>query len=153
MVFYDAIEAGRACEFLDEQEVKFEMRDILKPRSMLGALERSPPVSLRLVVPVEDRQKAMAILREKMGLFPLQEVAVADELVDDGSVGTVGMFARREDAEDVMRVLDEAHIWHRIVVNPDGTVEDENCYILEVREVDLVRAGELVDRAMDLPES
>jgi hypothetical protein len=151
-LFYDAIEAGRACEFLEEQQVKFEMKDVSPPRSGMGGPYSPPAVALKLIVDRQDRERAMAILREKMGLFPLQEVAVADELVDDGSVGTAGMFARREDAEQVLRVLDDAHIWHRLVANPEGTVEDEDCYTLEVREVDLMRAGELVERAMNLRE-
>jgi len=153
MVFYDAIDAGRACEFLEEREIDFEMQDVSKPRSMLGVLEMSPPVSLRLVVRAADRERAMAILRETMGLFPLQEVEVADEAVDDGAVNTVGNFGRREDAEDVARVLEDAGIWHQIVANPEGTVENEDCYALEVREIDLVRAGEVVERGMELPES
>jgi len=152
MVFHDAIEAGRACEFLDEQEVDFQLQDVSKPRSMLGALEMSPPVSLRLAVAVADRQRAMGILRAKMGLFPLQEVAEPDEAVDDGSVATAGTFARREDADEAMRALDEAHIWRRLVADPEGRVEDEDCYTLEVREVDLVRAGESIASAMKLPE-
>ena len=151
MVFYDAIEAGRACEFLEEQEVGFEMKDVSQPSD--GVFYSSPPVALELLVDKADRQRAMAILRGKMGSFPLQEVAVADELVDDGSVGTVGTFATREDAEEVARVLDEARVWHRLVANPEGSVEDEDCFTLEVREIDLVRAGELVERAMNLPES
>ena len=52
-----------------------------------------------------------------------------------------------------MRALDEAHIWRRLVADPEGRVEDEDCYTLEVREVDLMRAGELVEKAMDLPEA
>jgi hypothetical protein len=49
-------------------------------------------------------------------------------------------------------VLEEAGIWNRIVANAEGSVEDEDCYSLEVKEVDLVRAGEVVERAMNLPE-
>jgi hypothetical protein len=94
----------------------------------------------------------VGILREKMGLFPLQEVEEADELVDDGTITTLGFFGRREDAEDVAKALEEARVWHRIVANAEGTVEDENAFSLEVREVDLVGAGELVERAMNLPE-
>ena len=95
----------------------------------------------------------MAILRERMGLFPLQEVAVADALPDDGSVGTLGTFGHRADAEEVGRALDEARIWHRIVANPEGTVENENCYTLEVREIDLARAGGVVEKVLNLPEA
>ena len=51
-----------------------------------------------------------------------------------------------------MRALDNARIWHRIVADPEGTAENEDCYILEVREVDLVRAGDSIASAMKLPE-
>jgi hypothetical protein len=72
--------------------------------------------------------------------------------VDDGTVGVLGSFGRRSDAEDVAQVLDKERIWHRIVADPDGTVENEDAFTLEVREVDLVRAGEVVEKAMGLPE-
>ena len=39
------------------------------------------------------------------------------------------------------------------MTNPEGSVEDENLFALEVREIDLMRAGELVEKAMDLPEA
>jgi hypothetical protein len=38
------------------------------------------------------------------------------------------------------------------VANAEGRVEDEDCYSLEVKEVDLVRAGEVVERGLGLPE-
>ena len=150
MVFHDAIDAGRACTFLEEQEVDFEMRDVSKKQT--GIRYEAPPVALQLVVAKANRERAMAVLREKMGLFPLQEVDEADELVDDGTLSTLGDFGRREEAEEIARVLENAHIWHRISANPDGSVENEDCYKLEVREIDLMRAGSVVEGAMDLPE-
>jgi hypothetical protein len=41
-----------------------------------------------------------------------------------------------------------ARIWHRISANPEGKVENEDCYTLVVREIDLVRAGDVVEKAM-----
>jgi hypothetical protein len=145
--FHDAIEVGRACEFLEANEVGFRIEDVAKPRSGFGMYD-SPPVALNLIVGKADRERAMAILRQKMGLFPLQEVEEADAAVDDGSVGTLGTFARREDADGIGQVLDDARIWHRITANPEGTVENEDCYTLVVREIDLVRAGDVVEKAM-----
>jgi hypothetical protein len=52
----------------------------------------------------------------------------------------------------VAKALDEARIWHRVTANPEGTAADENAYTLEVREIDLVKAGDVVERAMNLPE-
>jgi hypothetical protein len=149
--FHDAIEVGRACEFLEQHEVPFHIEDVAQPRSGSGAYD-SPPVALNLIVEKAYRERAMAILRREMGLFPLQEVEEADEAVDDGTVGVLGSFGRRSDAEDVAQVLDKERIWHRIVADPDGTVENEDAFTLEVREVDLVRAGEVVEKAMGLPE-
>jgi hypothetical protein len=85
-------------------------------------------------------------------MFPGQEVEEADEAVDDGTTAVLGAFGHRNDAEDVARVLSEAGVWHRITANAEGRVEDEDCYSLEVKEVDLVRAGEVVERGLGLPE-
>ena len=145
--FHDAIEVGRACEFLEGNEVGFRIEDVAKPRSGIGMYD-SPPVALNLIVGKADRERAMTILRQKMGLFPLQEVEEADAAVDDGTVATLGDFGRREDADGVGRILDDARIWHRITANPEGTVENEDCYTLVVREIDLVRAGNVVEKTM-----
>jgi hypothetical protein len=152
MTFHDAISAGLACDYLEEGEVDFEMRDLSQPQTGMRRFDSHPAVSLELLIDAKDKERAMAILREKMGLFPLQEVAVADELVDDGTTATLGNFGRRADAEEVARILEDAAIWHRIVANPKGSVENEDAYTLEVREVDLMRAGEVVEKAMELPE-
>jgi hypothetical protein len=149
--FHDAIEAGRACDFLKEAEVPFRLEDVAKPRNGLRAYE-SPPVALNLIVDKKDRERSMGVLRKEMGLFPLQEVEEADPVVDDGTVATLGYFGRREDADEVVKVLEEAGIWHRVTANPEGSAADENAWTLEVREIDLVKAGELVEKAMGLPE-
>jgi hypothetical protein len=152
VTFHDAIDAGFACEYLEKGEVEFEVRDISQPREGFYTFTHPPPVVLQLFVDKADEEGAKAILREKMGLFPLQEVAVADAPVDDGAVATLGDFGRRADAEEVAHVLEDAHVWHRIVTNPDGTMENEDCFTLEVKEIDVMRAGELVDKVLNLPE-
>ena len=108
------------------------------------------PVALEVIVPGKDRARAVTVLREKMGLFPLQEVEEADAVVDDGTVSALGYFGQRGDAEEVARVLEEAGVWHRVVANSEGTVEDENAYSVEVREIDQAKAVEIVERAMGL---
>lgn len=145
--FHDAIEVGRACDFLEQNEMEFRIEDVAQPRSGTGIYD-SPPVALNLIVRKADRERAMAILRREMGLFPLQEVEEADEAVDDGTLATLGDFGRREDADGVGQILDDARIWHRITANPEGSAEEENAWTLEVREVDLVKAGDVVEKAM-----
>lgn len=153
VIFHDAFAAGGACECLEHEGVAFQMRDVSSPRSGLRSFEGGPSVSLELSVAGVDRERAMAILRKKMGLFPLQEVAEADDLIDDGTLSILGAFGRRQEAEDIARILDDARVWHRIVANPDGTVENDDCYTLEVREVDLAKAADIVENAMDIPEA
>jgi len=150
--FHDAIAAGEACDLLETEGIEIEVRDVAKAQGGGGSFYGGPPVALQVIVAQRELRRAMAILREKMGLFPGQEVEEADEAIDDGTTAVLGAFGHRSDAEDVARVLEEAGIWNRIAANAEGSVEDEDCYTLEVKEVDLVRAGEVVERGLGLPE-
>ena len=149
--FNDAIEAGEACDRLEENEIGVDVKDV-SVRDGVGTLYGGAPVALQVIVAVGDRERAVKILRENMGLFPLQEVEQADAVVDDGTISTLGVFGRREDADEVAQTLDDARVWHKVTANPEGSAEDENAWTLEVREVDLVRAGEVVEKAMGLAE-
>jgi hypothetical protein len=148
----DAMAAGNACDYLEAEGIVVDVRDVSEKDAGGGSFYGGPPVALQVIVQGADRAKSVGILRDKMGLFPLQEVEEADELVDDGTVSALGYFGRRGDADDVARVLDGAGIWHRVVANAEGTVEDENAFSVEVKEVDLFAAGEFVEKAMGLPE-
>jgi len=152
ITFFDAIEAGQACESLEEMGVEFEMRDVSELEVGIRSFSSPPPVMLQLFVDKSDEESVKAILREKLGLFPLQEVAVADELIDDGTVTDLGYFGHRDEAEEVARVLEDAGVWHRIVDNPDGKLEDADRFKLEVKEIDVMRAGEIVEKVLNLPE-
>ena len=152
-VFHDAFEVDRACQLLEEDDVPFRLHDALDgSRPRRGTRADGPGVALNLIVSGADRERAKATLRKNMGLFPLQEVAEADPIVDDGTVSIVGTFGRRDDADMVAKALDEACIWHRVVANPEGSVANEDAWTLEVREVDLVRAGDEAVKAIRLPE-
>ncbi len=150
MTFHDAIDAGAACTVLEAEGMEIEVRDVAKAHPGSGSFYGG--VALQIIVQQNELKRAMAILRERMGLFPLQEVEVADELIDDGTTVAVGAFGHRSDAEEVARMLEEAGVWHRIVANAEGRVEDEDCYSLEVKEVDLVRVGEVVERGLWMTE-
>ena len=147
----DAMDAGRACDVLDEAEIAVEVRDLSETEGSSSFYGRA--VALQLIVNQQDRDRAVNLLREKMGLFPLEQIAEPDVIEDDGTIATVGQFARRTDAEDVARVLTDAKIWNRITPNPDGSAETEDAFLVEVREIDLVGAGELVEKALNLPEA
>jgi hypothetical protein len=151
VTLYDAIEAGQACDALDAADIGFEIRDLSQTEGR-GSFYGGAPVALQLIVSERDRDAAVKVLREKMGLFPLEEIAEPDTMVDDGTVATVGQFARRADAQDVVRALDEARIWNRITANEEGSAETEDAFLVEVREIDLMKAGELVEKALGLAE-
>jgi hypothetical protein len=150
MTFHDAITAGEACDQLEADGIEVEVRDVAEKSAGGGSFYGGPPVSLQVIVPSGDRDRAVKLLREKMGMFPLQEVEEADAAVDDGSVATLGTFGRRADAEDVASVLEDARVWHRVTANPEGSAENEDAWTVEVREIDLVKAGDLVEKAMGL---
>jgi hypothetical protein len=150
MTFHDAIAAGEACDWLEAEGIEVDVRDVSDKSAGGGSFYGGPPVALEVIVPVGDRVRSVGMLRAKMGLFPLQEVEEADAVVDDGTVAAVGFFGSRTEAEEVAKILEEAGIWHRIGENAEGTAEEQNEISLEVREVDLVKAGDLVERAMGL---
>jgi len=150
--FHDAIAAREVCDLLEAEGMEIDVRDVAKAHPGSGSFYGGPPVALQIIVQQRDVSRAMAILREKMGMFPVQEVEEADEAIDDGTTVVLGAFGHREDAEAVARVLEEARLWNRIAANAEGSVEDEDAYTLEVKEVDQVRAGEIVERGLGLPE-
>jgi hypothetical protein len=150
MTFYDAIAAGEACDWLEADGIDVDVKDVAEKSTGGGSFYGGPPVALEVIVRVGDRDRAVRILRQKMGLFPLQEVEEAYAVVDDGTVSTLGSFGRREDADEVAKVLDEARIWHKVTADPEGSVENEDAWTVEVREIDLVKAGDVVEKKMGL---
>jgi hypothetical protein len=152
ITLYDAMAAGNACAHLEAEGIEVDVRDVSEKDAASGSMYGGPPVALQVIVPGKERERSVAILREKMGLFPLQEVEEADELVDDGTVTALGFFGTRADAEAMAQALEQAGIWHRIVANPEGTAEDENAFSLEVKEVDMFAAGDVVEKSMGLAE-
>ena len=150
--FHDAIAAREACDLLETEGMEIDVRDVASEQGGGGSFYGGPPVALQVIVAQRELGRAMAVLREKMGMFPGQEVEEADEAIDDGTTAVLGAFGHRSDAEEVARVLEEAGVWHRIAANAEGSVEDEDAYTLEVKEVDMARAGEVVERGLELGE-
>jgi hypothetical protein len=152
IVFNDAIAAGEACDLLEQAEIEIEVKDVATPQSATGMIYGGPPVALQLIVKGADKERAMEILREKMGLFPLQEVEGTDAPVDDDTTAVLGEFGRREDADEAVRVLADAGFWRRVMENAEGSAETDDLYTVEVKEFDQARAVEAVERALGLPE-
>jgi hypothetical protein len=151
MTFHDAIAAGEACKHLEDAGIEIDVRDISEASTMGGSFYGGPPVALQVVVAGADVVRAQRILREKMKLFPLQEVEGGDA-PDEAAPVVVATFGQRADADEVGRALEEAGVWHRVTANPEGAAEDEDAYTVEVREVDQEKALEVVEKAMGMAE-
>jgi hypothetical protein len=149
--FHDAFEVGRACESLEESGVLFRLEDVSEELARRRG-DGYATVALNLIVAMTDRERAVGLLRQKMGLFPLQEVTEPDAMVDDGTVSQVAYFGSREEAEFAAEALQRGGIWNRIAPNPEGSVENEDAWVVEVKEMDLVRAGDVVIEAMRAAE-
>ena len=96
--FHDAIAAGEAIDYLEAEEMEIEVRDVAAAQGGGGSFYGGPPVALQVIVQQRDLRRGMQILREKMGLFPVQEVEEADEAIDDGTTAVLGAFGHRSDA-------------------------------------------------------
>lgn len=142
--FHDATQAGRACEFLEGAGIPFHLTDVSE-RTGFGSFDGGPVVALRVTVLMSDVERARGVLRRAMGLFPEQEVEEADDLLDDGSQAVLGVFSTRAEAEEIAGVLTQAGIWNGIV---ETTGDAEHPFSIEVREVDLLRAGEAVEKGL-----
>jgi hypothetical protein len=151
MTFNDAIAAGEACKHLEDAGIEIDVRDVSEASTGGGSFYGGPPVALQVVVAGVDVKRAQKILREKMKLFPLQEVE-GDDAPDAAELMVVASFGRREDADAVAHVLEDAGVWHQVTANPDGAVETEDAFTVDVREADQERALELVEKAMGMAE-
>jgi hypothetical protein len=107
MTFNDAIAAGEACKHLEDAGIEIDVRDVSEASTRGGSFYGGPPVALQVVVAGVDVQRAQKILREKMKLFPLQEVE-GDDAPDAAELMVVASFGRREDADAVAHVLEDA---------------------------------------------
>src|SRR5437868_12163986 len=82
ITFYDAIKTGEACDELEAEGIEVDVRDVSEKSTASGSFYGGPAVALQLIVSKQDRDRAVKVLREKMGLFPTQEVEESDPVVE-----------------------------------------------------------------------
>lgn len=145
ITFYDALAVGRACEFLEEAGIPFHLTDVSGPKDGLRSFDGGPPVALRVTVAMNELQRAQSVLRKEMGLFPVENVESPDEPLDDGTRVSLGYFVSRGEAEEIAGVLTRAGIWNHVLEDMD---EREHPFSVEVREMDLFAAGDVVEKAL-----
>ena len=146
--FFDAFEADRACQLLEESGIPFEVRDFSVRQHDADHFSEGPSVGLDVLVTAKDLDQAKACLREKMGLFPEREIDEhdGDYPVDgDGKPSQAIICDTPEDAQAAQEALSDAGIQstiNRAVDEEDGTVS----YSVDVQGKDVERAVSVMDR-------
>jgi len=141
--FYDGMQLSKACEILEADN----MEPVIEPIAG-DPLSGVPP---RFEVWLEKGQieRAQALLRLKMGLFPTAEVDGDDDEIAEAGDGVVAMFETANEAEEARAMLANAGI--------EGTVKrfaeedsDTVTWELSVDPVEQERAIGIVAAGMGL---
>ena len=145
--FADAFEAGQAIRILEDAGIWNRM---WSAGSMNGnALSGRPRVELSMIVQRADYARAVALLQQRMGLFPSSEAgdAASSPLQGMGQVGLVALFDRADGlaAAEALGRAGISYFWR------DGKEEahdlpDAGTVAIEVRTQQMERALEIVEQ-------
>jgi hypothetical protein len=147
--FADALDASEAIRILNEAGIWHRMVD--QTRTTDEGLRSRVLVGLILVVQFTDTEAVVHLLREKMGLFPLDEVEGAAGSPLSGMEGTalLSMF-EREEALAVAEALGRAGIsyWWRDGRKETEELPDEDTVAIEVRGRDVREAQAVAEKRL-----
>lgn len=145
----DGLELGRACEFLDNSDVEFAIREVGHD-AQSGA-----PSSFEIWVEASGLDLAQRVLREKMGFFPPPEIDESHdsqaESPDPHSIdesATLGNFSTRAEADEVAQLLTNAGIPHQLA-GPE-IIDEEEWYTIHVAPADLDRGLEVASHGLGM---
>jgi hypothetical protein len=147
--FFDALQTRRACEFLEEDGIGFEVRDRSMRVQGVGKFHEGPAILMEIFVNADDVQRAQSCLRRTMQLFPEREIiSTSNELCEEGEVLSEAFACdEQNDAVSASDALSEAGIWSTFRKETD---EDGECfYMVEVKGGDIERAIVVVNRWLD----
>jgi hypothetical protein len=148
-MFRDAFQASEAIRVLTEAGIWHRVAD--ESRAAGEGMQSQVLLGLVVVVQSTDYEAAVALMREKMGLFPLAEVEGAAQSHLTGMEGTVlvSMFDR-EEALVVAEALGRAGIsyWWRDGRQEVDELPDEETVAIEVRGERLVDAVKVVEERL-----
>jgi hypothetical protein len=150
-LFHDAFEAREAIRCMTEAGIEHRMLDwhVVEPEMTVS----QTGLDLGLVVQGADGKRTMAVLKEKLGLFPSAEGG------DSGGAGGEGltvlsMFERGEGlvAAQALGVAGVTYLW-RDGRDAGAHLPDEETVAIEVRPEDVGRATTVVEDALaETPE-
>ena len=146
-LFTDAFEAREAIRHMREAGITHRMLDwhVVEPEREVS----QTGVDVGLVVRRGDAQRAILVLKEKLGLFPGPENLAGADAVDEYGLVVLSMFDRNEAlaAAEALGRVGITYLWR------DGRDEaaglpDEDTVAIEVRAEDMDRAAKLVEDAL-----
>lgn len=154
-LFHDAFEAREAIRTMTEAGIPHRMLDwhVVNPEMKIA----QTGVDLGLVVTRPNMQRTVAVLKQKLGLFPEPETlsghAQETDPLSDALV-VLSMFDRREAliAAQALGEVGMTYLW-RDGRDHAGELPDEETVAIEVRAADVERATGVVEDALAaLPE-
>ena len=144
--FTDAIDAGKACGYLEVDGIPFLLEDVSEPQQGIKHFSSPPAVRLDLRVQRVDLERAKACLRAAMRLFPEREADVVMRGGDDEEVFVQAVVCdAREDAEAVRGALSQAGLRSRITKIVDEDDVNYVTYSVEVNGEDVESAVRVVE--------
>jgi hypothetical protein len=145
--FFDALDAGKACQHLEAQKIPFALEDLSVPQQGVSRFQEGPPIRLDVWVQQEHLERAKACLRMAMHLFPEREVGVVEHGGDgDEVLAQAAACEESEDAEAVRIALTSAGIWSTVRKIVDDEDASYVTYSVEVKGKDIETAIEVVER-------
>ena len=146
ITFYNGLDLGLACDHLGDAGIELAVKPF--PGTDVSA------DAFQIRVAPADRDRAEEILREKMGLFPKQEVIAEEgdepEIAEDVDMVILGEFPDESEAEQTTAALAAAGIIYRLTPPYDDGENDAPGYTVEVHAVDLDRGLAVVADALGL---
>lgn len=134
--FYDGLELSKACGFLEDANIE----PVIEP--IAGDALSGVAPRFEIWLETAEIEAAQALLRTRMGLFPVAEVD-DEEFDDEPATGLVGMFESADEAEEVRALLVEQSIEATVA---EDEVEGMWCVMVapeKQEEAIAVVAGEL----------
>ena len=144
--FFDALDARRACEFLEEEGIPFTIKDCSVRRQGVNRFTEGPAILMEVDVAPKDQERAQECLRRRMHLFPEREVVPAAQPLDgeDDVLSEAFVCDTLADADAVSQVIKDSGIWSDI--RQDIDADNEPVYVVGVNGQDIERAVDIVNR-------
>ncbi len=146
ITFYNGTDLALACDHLAHADIELSVHPT--PATDIT------PTTYQIRVQAAQRPNAELVLRDTMGLFPLQEAAGSytegTGYIDDGDMVILGEFQDVAEANQTATLLSNAGIDYRLTPPDDDGEHDDPGYSIEVHAADLDRGLQVVAKGLGL---